>query len=125
MTRDLSLNGVWDLTWASGQRGRLEYEANGKQLKSRYLTARVPGEVHDDLLRQGLIPDPYVKGQVLQSRWVEEMLWAYRREFTAPAEARKRSTRAWLVFEGLDLVAKIHLNGELVGEHRNTFYPCR
>lgn len=125
MTRTLSLNGAWDLAWASGQRGRLEYEVNGKPVKSRYLKAQVPGEVHDDLLRQGLISDPYVKGQVLQSRWVEEMLWSYRREFIAPAESRKTSARAWLVFEGLDLVAKIHLNGEKIGEHRNTFYPCR
>ncbi len=125
MTRDLSLNGTWDLTWASGQRGRLEYETGGKPIRSRYLAARVPGEVHDDLIRQGLIPDPYVQGQVLQSRWVEEMLWSYRREFTAPAEARKKSARAWLVFEGLDLVANIHLNGVKIGEHRNTFYPCR
>lgn len=122
-----SLDGTWKLCWGDGTRGRLpyvpEYARAGRLDASRYLDARVPGEVHLDLARAGWIPDPYVKGQVLAARWVEECLWTYRREFTAPAAAR--SGRSWLVFEALDLAATVFLNGVEVGRHANAFRPLR
>src|SRR5690348_13744381 len=119
----LNLAGTWRACWSDGMRGRLEYARDGQALPARYIPAQVPGEIHLDLVRAGLIADPYVKGQVLAARWVEECLWAYRREFTAPAAARRG--RTWLVFEALDLAAKVLLNGVEVGTHFNAFHPCR
>jgi beta-mannosidase len=81
--------------------------------------------VHLDLIRAGLLADPYTGAGALAARWVEECLWAYRREFDAPPDATSDNARAWLVFEGLDLVATLYLNGVEVGRHRNSFYPCR
>jgi beta-mannosidase len=83
----------------------------------------VPGEVHLDAMRAGWIGDPLVGTNCLAARWIEECLWSYRREFVAPPEALV--ARAWLVFEGLDLVARIFLNGAPVATHANAFYPCR
>ncbi len=123
MTNRLSLDGTWKLCWSDGQRGRMEYVVDGRADASRYLDARVPGEVHLDLLRAGWIGDPNLGLNALQARWVEECLWSYRREFDAPGGARRG--RAWLVFEGLDLFAKIHLNGAEVATHANSFTPCR
>ena len=74
-------------------------------------------------MRAGLLDDPNRGLNVLKARWVEEMIWFYRRTFTAPALAA--GERAWLVFEGLDLAAVVYLNGEEVGRHANAFYPCR
>lgn len=119
----MDLNGTWKLRWTDGQRGKMEY-ANGEEMDPvRYLDAQVPGEVHLDLWRQGLIADPYVGLNCLSARWVEECIWSYRKEFDAPDEALQG--RAWLVFEGLDLAATIVLNGQEVGRHKNAFYPCR
>ena len=61
----------------------------------------MPGEVHLDLICGRLLADPYTV-PVLAARWVEECLWAYRREFDAPAECLAGGVRSWLVFEGLD-----------------------
>lgn len=121
MLATLDLNGAWRLCWSDGERGRLEYANNPVADEARYIDATVPGEVHLDLWRAGLIEDPYVGTNCLKARWVEECQWAYRRWFEAP---RTRG-RVWLVFERLDLVAKIFLNGELIGSHQNVFYPCR
>jgi len=123
MTSSRSLDGVWKLCWTSGMRGRTSFVQDGRIALDRYLDARVPGEVHLDLWRAGWIADPYTGTNVLAARWVEEMIWTYRRELTVPAAARRG--RAWLVFERLDIAAKIRLNGAEVGEHCNTFYPCR
>jgi beta-mannosidase len=123
MTSSRSLDGAWKLCWRSGQRGRTRFVMDGRIVADRYLDATVPGEVHLDLLKAGWIADPYVGTNVLAARWVEEMVWTYRRELSVPPAARRG--RAWLVFDRLDLSAKVILNGETVGEHHNTFYPCR
>jgi beta-mannosidase len=129
----MSLDGIWALRWSDGQRGRLEYGRREPVDSDRMIAAQVPGEVHWDLWRAGVIADPYVGINCLSARWVEEFLWTYRREFEAPAEAVNgdqtargaAAAPAWLVFEGLDLNAVIVLNGKEVGRHANAFYPCR
>ncbi|HEY7115401.1 MAG TPA: sugar-binding domain-containing protein, partial [Tepidisphaeraceae bacterium] len=121
----LDLNGPWRIRWTDGIRGRLDYANRDQTDPARYIDAVVPGEVHLDLMRAGLLADPYTGAGALAARWVEECLWAYRREFDVPAEAVSAAARSWLVFEGLDLVAIIYLNGVEVGRHNNSFYPCR
>jgi len=119
----LDLGGTWRARWSDGVRGRPEAAEAATADEARYIDAQVPGEIHLDCLRAGLISDPGYGTQVLAARWVEEMLWSYRREFEAPPAARR--TRAWIVFERLDLAARVVLNGEEIGRHANAFYPCR
>ena len=124
MTNLISLNGVWQLRWSDGARGgaigRLLIEE--PELK-RVFEAQVPGSVHLDLMRAGLLDDPNEGLNVLKARWVEEFVWHYRRTFTAPA--LQPGERAYLTFDCLDLAAVIYLNGQEVGCHANAFYPCR
>jgi len=125
MRQHLDLNGSWKIRWSDGVRGGDPQGAERDETDAvRYLDATVPGEVHLDLWRAGWIADPYVGLNCLAARWVEECIWSYRREFEAPAAAL-RAAHVWLVFAGLDLVARIVLNGQQVGQHRNSFYPCR
>lgn len=119
--KTLDLGGEWLLTWSDGQRGLVRSPFGDDADLGGALTAQVPGEVHLDLVRAGLIEDPYTGDGCLKARWVEEQLWFYRREFDAPAS----SARAWLVFEQLDYAARVYLNGELIGTHHNVFRPCR
>src|SRR3954469_14780014 len=109
---DLGGDGAWQMRWSDGTRGRLEY-ANRDAVgdASKYFPAAVPGEVHLDLIAAGVLADPYVGTNELAARWVEECLWAYRRGVWGAAGAVGKGARAWLVFEGLDLIATIYLNG--------------
>jgi beta-mannosidase len=122
--KQLDLSGTWRIRWTDGQRGRANYAERDTVDEARYIDAQVPGEVHLDVQRAGWIEDPYVGTNVLSARWVEEMIWSYRREFQAPPEALAGG-RSWLVFERLDLAAVVVLNGVEIARHANSFYPCR
>jgi beta-mannosidase len=89
---------------------------------ARFADATVPGEVHVDLVRAGIILEPSEGRNSLASRWVEEAFWWYRRAFDAVAGD---GARTWLVFEQLDLNAVVYLNGDEVAQHRNSFHPLR
>jgi beta-mannosidase len=119
----LDLSGKWLLRWYDGQRGGRPSHTDVKTDPAKWMEAQVPGEVHLDLIKAGLIQEPTLGTNCLAARWVEEFNWTYRTTFTPPEEAVKNT--AWLVFEGLDYSAKIYLNGTLVGEHSNFFYPCK
>jgi beta-mannosidase len=77
------------------------------------LAATVPGTVHTDLLAAGLIPDPYLDGNERLLAWIGSADWRYETTFDwAPGG----EDRADLVFEGLDTVAQVELNGQtLIG----------
>ncbi len=121
----LSLNGEWLLKWADGERGGLPHHRYKDITPDSWLKANVPGEIHLDLMRQGLIEEPSHGVGVLTSRWVEEMFWSYRREFTLPDDIDLDKHTVWLSFGGLDYAARIYLNGQLIGTHENSFTPCR
>jgi beta-mannosidase len=123
MRDQLDLNGVWQVTWTEGLHGRVEHAAGPEQDPRRYLDVQVPGELHRELQRLGLLDDPNLGLNTLKARWVEEQMWGYRRTFEAPADALDRP--AWLCFDGLDLAAVIYLNGEEVGRHKSAHRPCR
>ena len=124
MIQQLDLNGLWKIRWSDGEKGRPAHALLDAPDEMRYLPAEVPGELHLDMEKAGLIADPYVGTNALAARWVEEFYWSYRREFEVPAAALE-SPRAWLHFEQLDYFATILLNGEEVGRHENSFCPCR
>ena len=70
--------------------------------------ATVPGCVHTDLLAAGLIPDPYLDRNEQKVTWIGESDWEYRTTFSWSPDGHHRHD---LVFEGLDTVATVTLNG--------------
>lgn len=124
MHRTVDLNGAWKLRWTDHQRGdKIRRLCAPHPELDRAFDAQVPGEVHLDLMRAGLIQEPVEGLNALSARWVEEFIWHYFRVFRAPP--LKSGQRAWLVFDCLDLAAVIHLNGREIGRHANAFFPCR
>ncbi|MCL1888500.1 MAG: hypothetical protein FWF96_06480 [Kiritimatiellaeota bacterium] len=122
----LPLDGRWLLRWNDFQRGQESHVfRDPAAIPGRWLDADVPGEIHLDLVRHGLIEEPNTGLNVLSCRWVEETQWNYRRDFDAPAAALAPGGRAWLVFERLDLAAKVVLNGQQIARHQNSFLPLR
>lgn len=85
-----------------------------------WLPARVPGHVHLDLHRNGVIPDPLTRMHERGVQWVDEVDWTYRCEFSI-GEADLAAGRQILRFEGLDTVATIVLNERIIGETDNMF----
>src|SRR6185312_13534629 len=86
-----------------------------RPLSGRVLDVRVPGAVHGDLLDAGLIPDPFLDDQEFEVAWVSRTDWVY--ECTAPAPPGHE--RVDLVFDGLDTVAVVEVDGVVVGRSRN------
>jgi beta-mannosidase len=80
------------------------------------LPAAVPGLVHLDLLRNGLIDDPFDGDNEAVLSWIGRVDWQYRTEFEWSPEG---FTRYDLVAEGLDTVATVQLNGVVVGRSQN------
>lgn len=83
-----------------------------------WLPATVPGHVHSDLVRAGVIADPYFRLGELGAHWVDEADWTYRTTFTAE---RATGGRQFLIFHGIDTLGKIFLNGTLLGTAENYF----
>ncbi|MDF3128480.1 hypothetical protein P0Y35_04670 [Kiritimatiellaeota bacterium B1221] len=119
-----SLNGTWELYYSDGERGRPPYFRDPDYQNPRGMRAEVPGCVHTDLIRQGMIQDPVNATNALQARWVEECIWTYRKTFEV-AQTELHQNRCWLHFEKLDLNAEIYLNGKRLGSHHNVYLPCR
>ncbi|MFF7852804.1 glycoside hydrolase family 2 protein [Streptomyces sp. NPDC007904] len=80
------------------------------------LPAVVPGCVHTDLLAAGLIPDPFLGRNEAEVAWVGRRDWTYERELRAGTGPHEQTD---LVFDGLDTVAEILLDGRTLGRVRN------
>jgi beta-mannosidase len=87
--------------------------------------AIVPGCVHRDLLRAGLIPDPHWGTNELDLQWIEERDWEYRVRFAITAEFLRAAENVDLVADGLDTVATVILNGREVARTENMFIGYR
>jgi hypothetical protein len=77
------------------------------------LEGTVPGQVHPDLQREGLIPDPFWRDNAEQCQWPEHWEWRYKKIFDLP----ENFPNDWLAlqFDGLDTYADIFLNGKKIG----------
>ena len=75
----------------------------------------MPGCVHTDLLALERIPDPFVADNEKRGMWVAETDWEYRRMFTVNAYLLALE-RVFLVCDSLDGLAKVTLNGQLLGK---------
>ena len=87
--------------------------------------ASVPGVVHTDLLAAGVIPEPMAGFNELALRWVALENWTYSRAFTAPAASLSAGASSFLVFDGLDTIANVSLNGRHLGLSTSAFVRWR
>ncbi|KAL0930557.1 glycosyl hydrolase family 2 [Colletotrichum truncatum] len=87
--------------------------------------AKVPSEVHVDLLANKKIPDPFLDMNELAVQWVAEKDWVYRAEFPTPSNFVTDGAVTDLVFEGLDTFATVTLNGTEILKSDNMFLEHR
>lgn len=86
----------------------------------KWQVAKVPGTVQEDLLRLGLLPDPFVGTNEDSLRWVEEKEWVYLTTFILPESQLERENHT-MVFHGLDTYADVYLNGHKILASNNMF----
>ncbi len=91
---------------------------------TRWREAVVPGCVHRDLRRHGLIPDPFYGRNEAALQWVSERTWEYRTEFEVSADMLAEE-RIDLVADGLDTLATVRVNGRVVARSENMFVGVR
>ena len=123
MKNTISLNGEWRLAGFEENQGN--WAAPESLLPEGAIQAKgyVPGEVHVDLLRSGIIPDPYYALNANDVQWIEDKEWWYKRTFDVDEDFLQ--TKTFLVFDGLDTFATVYVNGQQVGEASNMFIPHR
>ena len=104
-----SLSGVWQMR-----------ELNTNE----WLPALVPGGTYTDLMAANKIPDPFDQENEKQVQWVADRDWEYTREFEVSSDLLSED-RVELVCYGLDTLAEVTLNGQLLGKTDNMFRTYR
>jgi hypothetical protein len=111
----VSLNGDWTVTPLPLNASYTLFTTTNAER----IPARVPGEVHLDLMRAGRMEDPDIGDNArTRCRWPERSSWWYAREFVAPPGFLEQD-RQTLVFDGIDLCSQIFLNGLPVGSSKD------
>jgi beta-mannosidase len=99
------------------EQGQWRFRAVGV---SEWMPTDIPGEVHVALMRAGRIPDPFIADNELMVQWVAETDWEFEGLVTVP-EALALQDKVWLIFDGLDTLAQVSLNGTILGDVDNAF----
>lgn len=89
-------------------------------------TTSFPSVIQMELLSQNLIPDFNIAENERQIQWVNAVDWEYSTSFPTPPDLlSSHETAAELVFEGLDTIATVTLNGVEILKSDNMFVPAR
>jgi beta-mannosidase len=86
------------------------------EITGQAIPATVPGAVHTDLMAAGLIPDPYLDENEKTQSWIGLADWTYRTTLHWTGDGSERQE---LLFEGIDTIAQISLNGSAIATTRN------
>lgn len=82
--------------------------------------ASVPGCNFLDLQTNGIIPDPFLKCNEKEVQWVGEKEWIYEKTFSVGKEFLSKENQI-LVFDMLDTLGEIYLNGIMLGKTANAY----
>jgi beta-mannosidase len=110
----VSLSGDWKFRRSGGP------AVDDARPVDRWMPGHVPGTVHFQLERLGKIADPWYGQNELDLQWIDQQQWEWTRAFDATAQDLDR-TRQELIFDGIDTVATILVNGREVGRSANMF----
>jgi len=99
------------------------YSLNGKwkmkdTRRKRWISAQVPGSVFTDLLREGLMEDPFYRDNEDRTLALSYNDYEYTRDFNISGDLLKHD-RIFLCCEGLDTLTEIRINGNLITRTNN------
>jgi beta-mannosidase len=93
-------------------------------VRGRAFPARVPGCVHSDLIRAGVIGHPNIGCHEADSQWIGRTDWRYQCRFDVDRETLTHD-RVDLVIDGMDTVATLEVNGQRIGTAMNMHHAHR
>eukprot|EP00494_Astrolonche_serrata_P032186 UN32455 len=88
--------------------------------KTIHINATVPGDIHSDLMKAGILGDPFYRFNDLNYRWVAYDNWTYSTTFNIPTETMA-GYNIWIVCDGLEVHTNIYLNNHHILEATNSF----
>jgi len=121
---NISLNGKWKVINHKLSSKNIAGLIGILKLKSNWMQADIPGEIHLDLVRAGKLDEPLKSLNAKKSRGIERYSWWFKKEFNVSADFLEHEEQQ-LIFNGLDFYAQVFLNGKLLGETNNAFIPWK
>lgn len=126
----ISLNGTWDMSICDNgdvlniSPCRID---DIRRLGGKVITATVPGNYELDLEQNGIIGDPYFGKNSIEGRNRESLHIFYSKIFTLDLSPNSSNNDAqyYIIFNGIDTLSKVYLNGKLILETNNMFVPFR
>lgn len=98
-------------------------ETGGRQMGIfDWMEAQVPGSVYSNLLRNGVIKDPFYDMNSMDCEWVPERWWIYRTDFHIEKKANRHYR---LNCQGIDYKSSIYLNDVKLGTSENMHVPFK
>jgi beta-mannosidase len=88
---------------------------------NKWIRTSLPAQVHEILLKEGVIEDPNITGKAKECLWVAEQDWVYKCTF----KIKQVEKRTYLHFNGLDTLVDVYLNGEFLAHHNDMFLPLK
>jgi len=117
------LGGAWRLGWFDPGAGVKVGAHKSDFNDGGWLEATVPGEVHMDLTRAGVTRGQMFDKPPEEELWAEKCEWWYRLAFVP--DTKLKAGHVELVFDGLDTLATVYLNGKAVARSENMHAPVR
>lgn len=99
----LSLDGMWEMRSAD---------------EERWISAKVPGSVYQNLLEAGEMEDPFFRDNEIEAAEISKRDYLYRREFTVEKDFLQKG-KAYLICEGIDTAAQVFINEKKVLDCNN------
>ncbi len=107
--KEISLDGIWKL-----RADRIEDNPFGIKERMEW-NMNIPGDVHDTLIKNNTIPDPYYGMNELDIQFIGRGDWTIYRTF----DWKKEDERTFIRLEKVDTVARLFINGEKVKGFEN------
>lgn len=119
----VDLNGKWELFYGEQDKSAPSNPDELQKSLLKKIEARVPGNVELDMMKANILPDLELGTNVFEARKYETYQWWYKKVINLSELSSEK--RTFLVFDGIDCIASIWLNGHLIGNADNMFIQHR
>ena len=124
MKRSVELKKGWSLkragkTAESQEDGLAAAETTAARLRDWIRIKTMPAQVQDVLYEHGLLPEEFRLGWCEKALFIGESDWIYRCSFTG-----EKGRKCRILFQGLDTIADIYLNGIKLGRCEDFYLPA-
>ena len=124
MKRSVELKKGWSLkragkTAESQEDGLAAAETTAARLRDWIRIKTMPAQVQDVLYEHGLLPEEFRIGWCEKALFIGESDWIYRCSFTG-----EKGRKCRILFQGLDTIADIYLNGIKLGRCEDFYLPA-